>query len=321
MFPCAFFKIASRGRAKICYNKLNIKRRKEISFMKKQKMFIVLVITIVVVFILSFLSLIFATWLHDHINVIGIRIAVLIVTFAAFGASAIFSMMVYQHNITVSRINDDNNKRSELFRELQFVSSNYSIIEFNDRMLISPESSWYIPKYHKKDRPSFHLVDQDLDPNAELSFYTIRIPFQHIEGKTTGRIIITKLKFEKGEQKFIFVPMEHEKGTQAYLLFNEKTKRHNMIVNLVFNKSSNFFNEEINLFTKIKISLIVSSVLGVSLNGNSELFFTNPTQTEGQGLHTYKINSSNFIMASLPYLEEDILEGTSTTNKDMFHDR
>lgn len=286
--------------------------------MKVQKGFIFLMITVIVVFILSVMSLIFATWLEERIAVVGIRIAVLIVTFAAFGASAIFSMMVYRHNITASRINDDNNKRSELFRELQFVSSNYSIIEFNDRMLISPESSWYMPKYYKKDIPSFHLVDQNLNPDEELLFYTIRIPFHLIEGRTPGRIEINKIKFEKGEQQFIFVPMAQERSTQTYLLHNEKTKRRNMIVNIVFNKSSNFFNEEVNLFTKIKMSLTVGSVLGVSINGNSELFFTNPTQTEGQGLHTYKINSSNFLTTSLPYLDYDLLEGTTTINREMF---
>ncbi len=289
--------------------------------MKKQKGFIFLMVTIIIVFILSFISLIFADWLASKIDVIGIRIAVLIVTYAAFVASAIFSMMVYRHNLTVTRINDDNNRRSELFRELQFVSSNYSIIEFNDRMLISPESTRYIGKFHSKDSPSFHLVDKDLDPSAELIFCTIRIPFKLVEGKSTGRIELRQLKFEKGEKRFLFGPMEHEKATRTYLLFNEKTKRWNMIVNIVFNKSSDFFNEEINVFTKIKIHLTVSSVLGVSIDGNSELFFTNPTQTEGQGLHTYKINTSNFITTGLPYLDDELLDGMSASDRDMFKNR
>ncbi len=288
---------------------------------KHKKGYIFLIVTILIVFILSFVSLIFADWLAEKIDVIGIRIAVLIVSFAAFVASAIFSMMVYQHNLTVNRLNDDNNKRSELFRELQFVSSNYAIIEFNDRMLISPESDRYIAKFYGKDSPSFHLVDQDLDHTSELVFCTIRIPFKLVEGKQPGRIELIQLKFEKGQERFIFAPMDHEKATRTYLLFNEKTKRWNMIVNIVFNKTSNFFNEEINVFTKIKINLTVSSVLGVSLNGNSELFFTNPTQTEGQGLHTYKINTSNFITTNLPYLDEGLLEGIDEINKDMFQKR
>lgn len=274
----------------------------------KKKGFVFLLITLILVFILAVFSLIYAEWLESKIAVVGIRIAVLVVTFAAFGASAIFSMMVYRHNLTVSKINDDNNKRSELFRELQFASSNYSIIEFNDRMLISPESSWYVPKYYEADTPSFHLVAKDLDPNAKLAFYTVRIPFRVVEGKTTGRIELKNIKFEKGREAFIFEPMHHEKLARTYLLHNEKTKRSNMIINIVFNKSSNFFNEELNLFTKIKLTLTVSSILGVSIMGQSELYFTNPTQTEGQGLHTYKINSSNFITSSTPYIDEEILQ-------------
>lgn len=270
----------------------------------KKEGFIFLTITVIVVFILSFLSLIYAEWLESKIAVVGIRIAVLIVSFAAFGASAIFSMMVYKHNITVSKINDDNNRRSELFRELQFASDNYSIIEFNDRMLISPESEWYIKRFHDKDIPSFHLVDENIDVNEKLSFYTIRIPYELVEGKTAGRIEISSIKFERSSEIFNFIPMDHEDKTSAFLLYNDKTKRNNMIVNIVFNESSNFFSEKLNLFSKIKLKVTVSSILGVSINGVSELYFTNPTQTEGQGLHTYKINSSTFITTSLPYLVE-----------------
>lgn len=274
----------------------------------KKEGFIFLMITVIVVFIASILSLIYAEWLESKIAVVGIRIAVLIVSFAAFGASAIFSMMVYKHNITVSNINDDNNKRSELFRDLQFASSNYSIIEFNDRMLITPESEWYIPRFHNKDIPSFHLIDSKIDLNEKLSFYTIRIPYRLVEGKTTSRIEISNIKFERGEEVYNFVPMEHEEKTSVYLLYNDKTKRSNIIVNIVFNKSSDFFNEKLNLFSKIKIKLTVSSVLGVSINGISELYFTNPTQTEGEGLHTYKINSSTFVTTSLPYLDKELIK-------------
>ncbi len=273
----------------------------------KKEGFVFLTITVVVVFILSFLSLIYAEWLESKIAVVGIRIAVLVVSFAAFGASAIFSMMVYKHNITVSKINDDNNRRSELFRELQFASGNYSIIEFNDRMLISPESQWYIPRFYNKDNPSFHLVDEEIDTNEKLSFYTIRIPYRLVEGKTAGSIEISNIKFERDTEVFNFVPMKHEEKTRAFLLYNEKTQRSNIIVNIVFNESSNFFSEKVNLFSKIKLKLTVSSILGVSINGSSELYFTNPTQTEGHGLQTYKINSSTFITTSLPYLGQDLI--------------
>lgn len=279
--------------------------------MKHNKGFIFLMVTLFATLIFAFVSLIFADWLESNIAVVGIRIAVLIVSFASFGASAIFSMMVYKHNRTVSKINDDNNRRSEMFRELQFASSNYSIIEYNDRMLISPESDWYIPKFYKRDIPSFHLIQEGLNFDEELEFYTIRIPFRVIEGKTCGRIELEEIKFERDFEVFNFVPMPQEKKAKAYLLHNEKTQRSNMIINIVFNKSSNFFKDELNVFTKIKIKETISSVLGVSINGRSELYFTNPTQAEGRGLHTYKINSSNFLTTSPPYLDEELLEGSA----------
>ena len=275
--------------------------------MKENKSFKYLAIALFIVFVISFSALIIGYWLEANVAVVGIRIAVLIVSFASFGASTLFSMMVYNHNKTVSKINDDLNKRSELFRELQFASSNYSIIEYNDRMLISPESERYIPRFHKKDDPSFHLVYENLDLEKELSFYTIRIPFKVIEGKTCGRIELSEIKFEKDSEVFNFIPMEHEKRTRAYLLYNEQTKRSNMIVNIVTNSSSNFFKDKVNIFSKIKITLTISSILGVSIKGRSELYFTNPTQIEGDGLHTYKINSSNFLTSSPPYLEEKFI--------------
>src|SRR5690554_6971320 len=118
--------------------------------MKQNKSFKFLIISLLIVFVLAFVALIFAEWLEAKVAVVGIRISVLIVTFASFGASTLFSMMVYNHNRTVSKINDDLNERAELFRELQFASSNYSIIEFMDRMLITPESERYMPKFYNK---------------------------------------------------------------------------------------------------------------------------------------------------------------------------
>lgn len=273
--------------------------------MKKHRPFFILLSVLIIVFILSFWSLVEGDFLADTFDVIGIRIAVLIVAFASFGASTLFSLMVYLHNRTVTRINDDTNKRGELFRELQFVASNYSIIEFNDRMLITKESERYIHKFTEKDVPSFHLVQENLDYNKEIDFLTVRIPFSVLEGKTPGEIKLSKIRFERNSEMYNFIPMPHEKQTQAYLLYNEKTKRNNLIVNLVFNKESNYFQHELlNLFTKIKLWIHVSSILGVTVDGMSELYFTNPTQVEGDGLHTYKINSSNFRVSKNPYIEK-----------------
>ena len=48
----------------------------------------------------------------------------------------------------------------------------------------------------------------------------------------------------------------------------------------------------------------ITSILGVTIRGTSELYFTNPTQIEGAGSSTYKINSSNFRLTQQPLIEE-----------------
>jgi hypothetical protein len=272
--------------------------------MKSSKSTKVLIIVLVIVFILSVISLFYGDYLAANFDVIGIRIAVLIVAFASFGASTAFSLMVYVHNKTVSKINDDSNYRAELFRELQFAANNYSTIEFNDRALIYSESPRYVPRFYSKESPSFHMMQEGLDLNEELMFYSMRIPFKVVEGKTAGSILLSNIKFERDLEVFKFKPLEHEEETQGYILYNEQTKRNNVIINLVFNKNSNFFKEDIlNPFSKIKISISVISILGVTIKGISELYFTNPTQIEGVGLHTYKINSSNFRLTKQPFIE------------------
>src|SRR5690554_7069051 len=124
--------------------------------MKRKQLIIfgVVVVFSVLVLILSVLALIFDDFLASTIDVIGIRIAAIIIAFASFGSSTLFSLLILHHNTTVSQINDDLNKRAELFRELQFTSSNYSIIEFMDRMLIYNRSEEHTSEL--QSRP--HLV-------------------------------------------------------------------------------------------------------------------------------------------------------------------
>lgn len=282
---------------------------KKIKKREKSKSFKYLMIILAIVFLLSLVSLFAGDYLAANFDVIGIRIAVLIVSFAAFGASTYFSLVVHLNNKTMSKLNDDQNKRAEQFRTLQFVSNNYSIIEFNDRMLIMKESSWYVKKFFQKEIPSFHMAQKNIDIDKELEFYTIRIPFRVLEGRTPGSIMLSKITFEKGSQRFDFYPLEHEEITQSYILYNEKTQRNNLIMNLVFNKESHYFEEnEINQFSKIRIAFAITSILGVTLQGVSELYFTNPVQVEGDGLHTYKINSSNFKLTANPYIEKKNIE-------------
>lgn len=285
--------------------------------MKKDKSIRYLLIILIVVLVLSVASLFFGDYLAASFDVIGIRIAVLIVAFASFGSSTLFSLMVYMHNRTVSKINDDSNKRAELFRELQFASDNYSSIEFNDRALIYPESIRYIPRFYKKESPSFHMYEEGIVLEEELVFYSIRLPFRIVEGKSAGSIKVSLIKFERDDEIFNFIPMAHENGlTRAYILYNEQTKRSNIIINLVFNKKSDFFKEDkLNVFTKIKLSLSITSILGVTIKGTSELYFTNPSHIEGAGSSTYKINSSNFRLTQNPVIEHLEYNFESITGK------
>lgn len=44
----------------------------------------------------------------------------------------------------------------------------------------------------------------------------------------------------------------------------------------------------------------IKSLLGVKVKGNSELYFTNPEQIEGDHTNTYSIHSSNFLITEQP---------------------
>ena len=108
--------------------------------------FSVIIITGIIVFSLSLVMLYAGDQLDQLFNVIGIRVVALFLAFASFLSSMLFSLLILLHNKTTVKINDDTNKRAELFRELQFASANYSIIDFIDRMLLYKESDRYIDK-------------------------------------------------------------------------------------------------------------------------------------------------------------------------------
>lgn len=277
--------------------------------MKKDKNTIIAIIGIAgsIVFLLATLVLLFGDELDQMFNVIGIRVATLFVAFASFLSSMLFSLLILLHNRTVVKINDDTNHRAELFRELQFASGNYSIIEFMDRMLIYEESSRYVERLIQRRSMIFHMVEEGLDANhiyedpTRYQFVSLKIPFKVIEGKTISSITFDKLRFERNGQNFEFFtpPTEHE--SRAFLLYNEVTKRNNVIINLIMSKDSVFYDpKKINVFSKIKIYINITSLLGVKVKGNSELYFTNPEQIEGDGTNTYRINSANFTLTDMP---------------------
>ncbi|WP_025725502.1 hypothetical protein [Acholeplasma granularum] len=280
----------------------------------KQRLIFKIVITAsVLVFIFSMLALVFDEFLASTIDVIGIRIAAIIIAFGAFVSSTFFSLLILQHNTTVSQINDDVNKRAELFREMQFTASNYSIIEFMDRMLIYNESERYIERYVQKKDYIFHMVEEGIDINhvssniENYNFFSFKIPYRVIEGKMISKITFKQIYFERENRRYFFVPPTNHAYARAFLLFNEQTKRNNVIINLIVRKESSFFDPHlINVFSKIKMDMTITSLLGVGINGMSELYFTNPLQIEGDLTNTYKINSANFILKGMPFVDKTV---------------
>ncbi len=277
--------------------------------MKKEQKIILTVIGIsgTIVLLFTLIMLFLGDELEILFNVIGIRIAAIFIAFATFLSSMLFSLLILMHNKTTVKINDDTNKRAELFRELQFASSNYSIIDFIDRMLIYPESDRYIEKFLKQKSPMFHMLENGLDKKdifehpENFQFLTIRIPFRVIEGKIVSTITFDKLRFERDGVDYEFYPPDHGTESRAFLLYNERTKRNNTIINLIMSKDSSFYHfDEVNQFTKIKIYVNITSLLGVKVKGNSELYFTNPEQIEGDNSNTYAIHSSNFLITEQP---------------------
>lgn len=275
---------------------------------KESKLILIVIITTgLLVFLLSLILLFAGDQLDRLFNVIGIRVVALFLAFASFLSSMLFSLLILIHNKTTVKINDDTNRRAELFRELQFASANYSIIDFIDRMLLYNESDRYIDKLIQTKSTMFHMfLDgtdvQDVYLNKDnYHFISVRIPFRVVEGKLVSQITFDKLRFERMGKNYEFYSESKEKESRAFILYNERTKRNNVIVNLVFPKNSQFYNPtDINQFTKIKIFINITSLLGVKIEGNSELYFTNPEQKEGDGTNTYAIHSSNFLITSGP---------------------
>lgn len=260
-----------------------------------------------VVFLVALTMLFLGDQLDQMFNVIGIRVATLFVAFASFFSSFLFSLLILLHNKMVVRMNDDTNRRAELFRELQFASTNYSIIEFMDRMLMYSESTRYIERLIERKSMTFHMIENVIDEmdvyqNPEsYRFVSIKIPFRVIEGRTVSSIKFDKLRFERSGTNYEFITPKSEHDTRAFLLYNEHTKRNNVIVNLIIKKDSTFYDpNQINVFSKIKIYINITSLLGVKVRGNTELYFTNPEQIEGDGTNTYRINSANFTLTEMP---------------------
>jgi hypothetical protein len=277
--------------------------------MKNSKYNILTIMIIISTFVfgVAVLILLFGDYMEKAFNVIGIRVATLFVAFASFCSSSVFSLLIFKHNRTISQANEDANKRAELFREVQFASNNYSIIEFMDRLLIYDESIRYVEKYIMQQSFNFHMLEERVEEENVLknpqsfTYISLKIPFRIVEGKIVSAISFNKLRFMRDGVSYTFFPPQGIDGSPAYILHNETTKRNNVIINLIVPKDSDFFvSSKINDFSKIEIDIEILSILGVKVKGVSELFFTNPLQIEGNASNTYRINSSTFTITETP---------------------
>jgi hypothetical protein len=277
---------------------------------KRPKIFYLIIIVSIFVFAISWTFLIFGDELAKMYDVIGIRVATLFVAFASFCSTSIFSYLIYNHNKTLRISNEDANKRADLFRDFQFSSNNYSIVELTDSMTIYRESTRYIERFIYNKSLQYHMIDERIDQNDVLensqnyTYLSVRIPYRVIEGKMVAKISFDRVKFERNGVHYRFITPKMFSESTAYLLYNEHNKTSDIIINLVTKKDNEFFTfGSINDFSKIKINLKITSLLGVAVEGCIELYFTNPQKKEDDDSNIYKINSSNFTLLSLPKLE------------------
>lgn len=281
------------------------------TILKRNKKTYILILgaSIAVILTITLLFLFYGEELAQRFDVIGIRIATLFVAMLSLISTSFFSFLIYSHNRTARISNEDANKRAELFRNMQYSSANYSIVEFKMGLSIYKESTRYIGKYIEKGSFEYHMLEEGIsetevrDNPRAFKYITLKMPFGVAEGKLLGRLIFNRIRFKREDCEYFFVSPESEKYSFSFLLYNEATQNNDAIINLIVRKDSDFFQfDTINYFSKIKLNLTAVSVLGIAIEGISELHFTNPEHKETDGSNVYKINSSSFFLTTPPHL-------------------
>ena len=248
----------------------------------------------------------------------------IIISFAAFAVSSLFSFSILNHNAILRDANDelkknsdDVNARAEAFRTLQFIASNYTIVDFTDYIVMYDEPERYVGIFKSNHDFTFYMREDDVsieDVNEHpenYRFITVKIPFTIVEGKTIGKVKFARFKFSKDGKDHRFVNCG--RMTNSLILYNEQDHRSEALVNLIMRKGSEFYKPgAVNPFLKIKINLTMVSLLGVAVTGWIELYFTNPERLESDGSSKYKINSSQFEVSGLPQLLSSVNEDIKT---------
>lgn len=244
---------------------------------KRNLYFLIIGAALAVIFTIILLFLIFGQELSQKFDVIGIRIATLFVAMLSLISTSFFSFLIYSHNRTARTSNEDANERAALFRNMQYSSANYSIVEFKMGLSIYKESTRYISKYIEKGSFEYHMIEEGIseteireNPKAFM-YITLKMPYGVTEGKLLGRLIINRIRFKREDCEYFFVTPESEKHSYGFLLYNDATQNNDAIINLIVRGDSDFFKfRTINYFSKIKLNLTAVSVLGIAVEGISE---------------------------------------------------
>lgn len=238
------------------------------------------------------------------------RIISLIIAFATFVMTTLFSFLILSHNITTRKVNADTAKSAEEFRDLQFVSSNYSVVEFFGEMLLYEQYSTYTKALEKTKDFAFFLRQDDIDLADvaenfnDYAFLSVRIPFRVVEGKSIAGLRVSRFRFAREANKYVFVPCGDEMNT--LILYDDTIKSSVMLAGLIIKKGGDFLMcDKVTPFGKIKLNLSMRSLLGVEVSGWTELYFTNPRKLDKDGANMYKITSSQFKISGLPILVKE----------------
>ena len=226
-------------------------------------------------------------------------------------SSSLFSYLVMKQGKTSSRSSADANARAESFRNLQFIASNHTIVDFFDSLLIFIEPERYVERLRQTQDFKFYMREKGIDledvkENFDNYFFlTVKIPIRVVVGNAVSSIQFRKFRLDRADKMHNFVPCSG--NFHALILYNDEEKRQEVSINLIVNKDSEFYTTDIiNPFTKIKLNLTMHSFLGVAVTGWTELYFTNPQKLEKDGTNKYKINSSQFQIVGLPTLDNSV---------------
>lgn len=233
-----------------------------------------------------------------------------ILALASFIMTSFFSYLLVKHTDNVNnqnrKNNDEINARSESFRTLQFIASNYAVVDFVDRMLIYEVYKNYTKELKKTKNFKFymreeHIALEDITKNFDnYVFLTVRIPIQAFSGGgSVASITFSNFHFHKEDVKHKFVPCSDERN--SLVLYNKEEQRSEVVVNLVAEKQF-WSSDTVNPFDKIQFNHTMNSLLGVQTSGWTEIYFVNPQKLEKDGANKYTINSSQFEISGLPKL-------------------